>query len=164
MVHVRALTYCDIHTINVEKLKEVSTNNSRKIFKYLWCFFFFLGFRVLPPLLSHILEKPLSLFCPLKTHCLCKGDRNPVVEKIENLFEVDKNTGMTSTLSKVSDKKVEKMLEDVTAWERPFTPNQVRFSSFPIFSLSIDFSFVFFLTMQCGRGRSFQIKWNLVNS
>ena len=51
---------------------------------------------------------------------------------------------MTSTLSKVSDKKVEKMLEDVTAWERPFTPNQVRFSSFPIFSLSIDFSFVFF--------------------
>ena len=54
---------------------------------------------------------------------------------------------MTSTLSKVSDKKVEKMLEDVTAWERPFTPNQVRFSSFPIFSLSIDFSFVFFLTM-----------------
>ena len=107
-------------------------------------FFFFLGFRVLPPLLSHILEKPLSLFRPLKTHCLCKGDRNPVVEKIENLFEVDKNTGMTSTLSKVSDKKVEKMLEDVTAWERPFTPNQVRFSSFPIFSLSIDFSFVFF--------------------
>ena len=106
--------------------------------------FFFLGFRVLPPLLSHILEKPLSLFRPLKTHCLCKGDRNPVVEKIENLFEVDKNTGMTSTLSKVSDKKVEKMLEDVTAWERPFTPNQVRFSSFPIFSLSIDFSFVFF--------------------
>ena len=146
MVHVRALTYCDIHTINVEKLKEVSTNKSKKN-QIVVMFFFFLGFRVLPPLLSHILEKPLSLFRPLKTHCLCKGDRNPVVEKIENLFEVDKNTGMTSTLSKVSDKKVEKMLEDVTAWERPFTPNQVRFSSFPIFSLSIDFSFVFFLTM-----------------
>ena len=26
-VHVRALTYCDIHTINVEKLKEVSIVN-----------------------------------------------------------------------------------------------------------------------------------------
>ena len=51
---------------------------------------------------------------------------------------------MTSTLSKVSDKKVEKMLEDVTAWERPFTPNQVRFSSFPIFLFSIVFFIVFF--------------------
>ena len=60
---------------------------------------------------------------------------------------------MTSTLSKVSDKKVEKMLEDVTAWERPFTPNQVRFSSFPIFSLSIDFSFVFFFDNVGGAGR-----------
>ena len=59
-------------------------------------------------------------------------------------MEVDKNTRKTSTLSKVSDKKVEKMLEDVTAWERPFTPNQVRFSSFPIFLFSIDFFFVFF--------------------
>ena len=26
----------------------------------------------------------------------------------------------------MSDKKVEKMLEDVTQWERPFTPNQVN--------------------------------------
>ena len=68
----------------------------------------------------------------------------PEVDEIENLFEVHKNKGMTSTLSKVSDKKVEKMLEDVTAWERPFTPNQVRFSSFPIFLFSIDFSLSFF--------------------
>ena len=30
VVHVRALTYCDIHTINVEKLKEVSTNKAKK--------------------------------------------------------------------------------------------------------------------------------------
>ena len=30
----------------------------------------------------------------------------------------------------MSDKKVEKMLEDVTQWERPFTPNQVDFRAF----------------------------------
>ena len=30
VVHVRALTYCDIHTINVEKLKEVKIVNDPK--------------------------------------------------------------------------------------------------------------------------------------
>ena len=29
VVHVRALTYCDIHTINVEKLKEVNIYRQR---------------------------------------------------------------------------------------------------------------------------------------
>ena len=87
VVHVRALTYCDIHTINVEKLKEVlPTNKSGLRF---WRFINNLkknlhempkpipisGPGVLPSFLPHILKKPLSLLRSLQTHCVFQGKR-----------------------------------------------------------------------------------------
>ena len=86
VVHVRALTYCDIHTINVEKLKEVlPTIKSGLRF---WRFIRNLkknlhempkplpisGPGVLPSFLSHILKKPLPLLRPFQTDSLFQGN------------------------------------------------------------------------------------------
>jgi hypothetical protein len=77
-VHVRALTYCDIHTISVEKLKEVLE--------------FYKAF-------AQTFARNLTL-----TYDLAK----------RNVFY------------KVSDRKLERVLNEVQLYEPPFTPAQVN--------------------------------------
>eukprot|EP00095_Tigriopus_kingsejongensis_P007430 maker-scaffold443_size169656-snap-gene-0.13 protein:Tk07430 transcript:maker-scaffold443_size169656-snap-gene-0.13-mRNA-1 annotation:"potassium voltage-gated channel protein eag isoform x1" len=76
-VHVRALTYCDIHMINVEKLKDVLE--------------FYKAF-------AQTFERNLTL-----------------------TYDLSKRT----VLFKVSDRKMEKVFNDVQQYEPPFTPAQV---------------------------------------
>lgn len=82
-VHVRALTYCDIHMINVEKLKDVLE--------------FYKAF-------SQTFARNLTL-----------------------TYDLSKRT----VIFKVSDRKMEKVLNDVQQYEPPFTPAQVSLQADP---------------------------------
>ena len=55
VVHIRALTYCDIHTINVDDLKKVDSEEFISFIASL------VGLGFLQTLLSNILKKSLPL-------------------------------------------------------------------------------------------------------
>ena len=122
-------------------------------------FFFFLGFRVLPPLLSYILEKPLSLFRPLKTHCLRKGDRNLLLIRLRAFLKLTKIRGWLQPFPRWVTRRWRRCWRTWRHGSDRLPQTRWDFRHF-LFSYFLLIFLLFF--WQCGRGRSFQIKWNLV--
>ena len=95
VVHVRALTYCDIHTINVDDLLKV------------------LEF-----------HKPFAITFS-RNLCLTFDLSKRVVFSKVNICEKTTTYNVGKSCLQVIDKKLEKLYEQVNHLENPLTPGQV---------------------------------------